>query len=255
MKSFDDFVASAPPVGPLLPLVHMTDGYCMRLIMDGNKLEAQACKVLGDIALYFSYGRPAFRPHGGAPPTALSSYAPVCFIINSGAIKVKKAYPFDSGAFYRKMFSRATHSKMTLKNFELAADLARPQQVVAKFFGSNTAYFDNDTRKDVAGPALLFEVESFIALLGDKQSEEYDERISSIEVITDTSVLLGGNVIAMAFPGQFSDDPTFKNAFSALGCDPIPYSLGGRFTGEGSFARISDFVRDYLVKKKFLAGP
>lgn len=254
MKTFDGFVADASPTSPLLPLIHMTDGYCMRLILGEEALTPQECPTMGHPALYFSYGRPSFRPNGKALPTALSSYAPVCFVMDATAVPVKKSYPFDSGAFAQKMFASSTHKKMELKHFELAANLERPQQIVTTFFGSNTKYFDNDPIRNVTHSPLQFEVESFLALLGDKQSESYDDRISAVEVISDTTILLKGAVKAMVFPGQFLDDDIFKKALSALGCHPIPYSLGARFTNEASFSRISDSVRDYLVKQKIL-GP
>ena len=47
------------------------------------------------------------------------------------------------------MFASSTHKKMKLKNFELAAVLDRPQQVVTTFFGNNTNYYDNLPKTDV----------------------------------------------------------------------------------------------------------
>lgn len=252
MKTFDDFVGKATATKPTLPLIHMTDGYCMRLILDQKELVPQDCPVLGSPALYFSYGRPAFRPNGNIKPSALTSYAPVCFVIDAAAVPIKKAFPFDSGAFNAKMFASSTHKKMKLEHFELAASLDRPQQVVTTFFGSNVSYFDNFPKADLEYPSLLFEVESFAALLGDKQSENYDDRISAVEIISDKSVLLEGAVRAMAFPGQFMDDDAFKEALSALKCHPIPYSVGARFSSENAFSRISVAVRDYLVVQKLL---
>lgn len=252
MQSFDKFVAQSTPATPALPLIHMTDGYCMRLILDQNKLEPQKCDVLGQPALYFSYGRPAFRPNGGALPSALTFYAPVCFILDAHAVPIKKAFPFDSGAFARKMFASSTHKKMQLRHFELTASLDRPQQVVTAFFENNTNYFDNAPKSDIPRSPLQFEVESFVALLGDKQSENYDDRISAVEVIADTSILLKGAIKALVFPGQFLEDVSFRDAITSLKCDPIPYSLGARFSTEGSFARVSLAVRDYLVKQKLL---
>lgn len=252
MKTFDDFVGLATPAKPVLPLIHMTDGYCMRLILDQEELAPQDCPILQHPALYFSYGRPSFRPNGKGLPTALTSLAPVCFVIDAAAVPISKAFPFDSGAFARKMFAASTHPKMQLKHFALAASLDRPQQVVETFFGSNAKYFDNIPKKDLPHAALQFEVESFLALLGDKQSETYDDRISAVEIIADKSVLLKGAVKALVFPGQFLEDDTFKSALSALGCHPIPYSLGARFSNESCFGRISDSVRDYLVKQSLL---
>lgn len=252
MKTFDDFVGQSPTTTPTLPLIHMTDGFCMRLILDQKELVPQDCPVLGWPALYFSYGRPAFRPNGNVKPSALTSYAPVCFVIDASAVPIKKAFPFDSGAFKAKMFASSTHRKMKLEHFELAASLDRPQQVVTAFFGSNANYFDNIPKVDVQYPSLLFEVESFAALLGDKQSENYDDRISAVEVISDKSVLLKSAVRAMVFPGQFMDDDMFKEALTALKCDPIPYSVGARFSSENAFSRISVAVRDYLVAQNLL---
>lgn len=252
MQSFDKFVGQAALTKPVLPLVHITDGYCMRLILEEKRLEPQHCDVLKQPALYFSYGRPSFRPNGGALPSALTSYAPVCFVIDAAAIPIAKAFPFDSGAFSKKMFASSTHRKMQLKNFELSATLDRPQQVVTTFFGDNTSYFDNSPKSDVHRSPLQFEVESFIALLNDKQSEHYDDRISAVEIISQTSILLEGKIKAMVFPGQFLDDSTFTDALAVLRCDAIPYPLGARFSGEGAFARVSVCVRDYLVKSKLL---
>jgi hypothetical protein len=150
MKTFDDFVAKASPANPVLPLIHMTDGFCMRLILEQKELAPQDCPTLGQPALYFSYGRPSFRPNGGAQPTALISYAPVCFVVDATKVPIKKAFPFDSGAFDRKMFASSTHRKMKLSHFELAADLSRPRQVVTTFFGTNGNYFDNNPKKDLA---------------------------------------------------------------------------------------------------------
>lgn len=177
MTTFDDFISSSPCADPVLPLVHLTDGFSLRIILGEGELKPQDCPVIEGPALYFSYGRPAFRPNGGMQPTALSSYAPVCFVMDASKVPIKHVFPFDTGAFKKRMLAQAFHRKMPLKSFELAADLRRPQQVVAKFFGSNADYYDCSVNPSVAVPSLLFEAESVLSLFANKQTEEYDDRI------------------------------------------------------------------------------
>ncbi len=148
------------------------------------------------------------------------------------------------------MFRKALHKRMALSDFSLETHLDRPQKVVATFFGSNTSYFDNDPKPGIKIPSTNFEVESYLELLSNKQSEQYDDRVSAIEIVTDHAILLKGNVQAIAFPGTFMEDEAFAKSFQALNCLPLPYPLGARIGNQENFGKISLIVRDYLFGDK-----
>ncbi|MFO1079695.1 MAG: hypothetical protein U1E23_03585 [Reyranellaceae bacterium] len=252
MRSFDDFVSAAAPATPLLPLLHVTDSLSLRLVLKDKALKPQRCTVFNENFLYFSYGRPAFRPNAGTEASALSSYAPVCILVDGGKIPLKKVFPFDSGAFHNGLFSKAMHRRMKLESFELAASIDRPQKIVTTFFDTNVKYYDNETREMVGAPATLFEVESFVALLRNKQQEHYDDRVSSIELVTSHAVFLKGNVLAIIFPIIFLEDAEFVKAVEVLNAELLTYPLGARIGNEAIFGQISLLARDFFQRRGLL---
>jgi hypothetical protein len=127
---------------PRLPLVHSTDSYVLEDVLSAGAIAPQECNVFtGEALIYFFYGRPAFRPNLDAAPTGLKHYFPVCLLFKPDwTTRVKRIFPFDSGAFQNGLYGAFLHPRMKLGDFGLEADMATPGKIVAKFFGSNPAY-------------------------------------------------------------------------------------------------------------------
>src|SRR5262249_40288208 len=127
---------------PRLPLIHNTDSYTLEDVLADSKVSPHGCTVFtGEALVYLFYGRPAFRPNLDAEPTALKHYFPVFLIFKpTWATKIRRVFPFDSGAFQNEFYRNYVHRKMRLGDFALEPDMTSPGKIVFQFFGSNPAY-------------------------------------------------------------------------------------------------------------------
>lgn len=246
-KSLDEFVSQSPPTNPSLPLMHVTDGFAFRTIIIEKALKPYPCKVFsGENLVYFSYGRPALKPHGDELPSALLSLAPVCFILNNKNISPAKVAPFDTGAFMTGRFRNAMHPRMSVNSFVLRATKDKPQRIVNAFFESNVQYLDGKARVQPQVDALSFEVESFFTLLTNKSSNNYDDRVCAIEIASATAVNLNSNLIGLVCPQEFADDPQIIEASQAMNFELCPYSVGARLGGQAYAGSVALRARDFL---------
>lgn len=171
-----------------LPAIHSTEAYFIKRFMATGAIEPSACKFFGGEKLsYFFVGRPAFkRPLAGEP-----DYweLPMCFIVDYKAIKRRRIFPFDSGAFKEGSYPNFI-SMMDLSEFAVERDNEAVEKMIGTFFGTNRSYFmlksrgqtDFDSRFDVS--VLEEEIKALHKLITLKH-EKLDDRRFAIEVQTD----------------------------------------------------------------------
>src|SRR4051794_34732189 len=83
------------------------------------------------------------------------------------------------------------------------SQLLSVRKLITAFFGSNANYFDGSPLKDIKFPQLSYEVESYIALISNRQTEDYDDRSSAIEIQINIPVKLVRMVEAVVLPRVF----------------------------------------------------
>ncbi|WP_155904899.1 hypothetical protein [Methylopila sp. M107] len=207
-RPFYKFVSRSSATYPDLPIVHTTDLYTFRNIADTDRtIKTKMCPVFGEELLYFFYGRPAYRPHGGVNPNSLSAFYLSSFVINPGAIKPRRVYPFDTGAFAQGMFNGSLHPSMTVEDFELDASLDAARQAVSAFYASNEAYMNGKLNRNIIHGAMDFEVEAYMDWSLAKSQTAYDDRRNAFEIQVSSSCKLDHHdVLAVIVPEQILDD-------------------------------------------------
>lgn len=206
MSRFNDFIKKHPPAGATLPLIHTTDVFSARDIIQKKELEPAQCPVFEESLLYFFYGRPAYRAGETKKATSQLCYMPVCFIFKPEAISsIKRILPFDSGAFEDKKYANYLHHKMNKEDFFLDISLDMAARIVSFFYGSNEKYYSGEVQQ-LEIPKDEFEVESYYQLISDRNKTAHDDRCASIEVQTDSIVkIIRDNILFVALPRIFLD--------------------------------------------------
>jgi hypothetical protein len=251
-RRFNKFVQDHDNVGRSLPLTHATDAYSARQIFDDGQLTPRPCPVFGELILYFFYGRVAYRVHPDEPPSALKSYAPVCFVVKPEiAQEAKRIFPFDTGAFKGDLYKETMHHRMRFGDFELDASFETPQRLVKAFFGTNTDYIANEPCLKKANDPLDFEVESFIALINDPTKNIRDDRASAIEIQLDKDVTLQGSLVAAILPNDLAKSKLVKD-LGRLKATPLFYSITNRMKPSEHVGSLASTLQNFFREEGFV---
>ncbi len=223
---FDEFksVFSGRPkegiVSFKLPFVHSTSAYNALEIVKQKELHAVEDNKIKEHEqhLYFYYGRAAYPVNKGELPRGDDSYFPCCFLFNGMEYPIEYAFPFDSGAFLRKMYSPFINESSTLQQFFLPSSLDSIDEYIYYAFGS--AY--NYTRGIVESERVTinintsYQVRGFYNMLINKSAQQTDSRCRTIEVVgTDNMKLTSETLLAVVIPEILRDHRFFKELIAA----------------------------------------
>lgn len=249
-RDFARLVAQAEPAQDAdLPLTHITDGYRFRGITEEGALNPTDCKVFDEPLLYLFHGRPAYRVNGAGGSSGLDAYWPICFLIKPAGIVPKRIYPFDTGAFERKLFADYCHQDMIAQDFELESDASMPARLISLFWGDPRSYFDNrDAALTKPGP-FDFEAKSYSELIRAKANAPFDERHSAIELQIDAPVPLKDNLLAVILPSDFATPETLAK-YHARGALVLPFDTVNRHDAANMVGQIYDICRDLYAGKR-----
>lgn len=224
---FANFACSNTPSAPVLPLVHTTDWWSFRQVIDGSlALVEQRCPVFNEDLVYLFYGKPCYRLHQSSEPTSLSAFFLVSVVIEATSIgPLHRVHPFDTGAFSKGIYQANLHPKMNLKDFELTPSLQAVTEAVDVFYGTNAKYFRGNPKKNVAVGAMDIEAEAFMSIISAPARSPADDRRSAIEIQIRRSVDLANvRVLAVILPEQLLDDPSIQQFIEIdLGAEPLGY--------------------------------
>lgn len=197
--------------GRLLPAVHSTEAYFIKKFMKTGRIEPQTCKFFaGEKLSYFFLGRPAFKRSYDAEPDYWE--LPMCFIVQYEAVRQKRTFPFDSGAFKSGLYPQFI-SMMDIDEFDVQKDVAAPEKIIGTFFGTNRNYFllktrakgDFEGRFDVG--VLEEEIKALHRLVTSKDNS-VDDRRFAIELQTEHQLdLVSDNVLAVVLPESYIENP------------------------------------------------
>lgn len=245
---FARLVANAPAFDPLLPFTHVTDAYMFRQIMAEERLAPSTCRIFDEQLLYLFYGRPAYRAAAEAESNGLDSYWPVCFVLRPEAVKPKRIFPFDTGAFHFGRFAAFMDHRMIKEDFELTLGLDAPARVVQLFWRHNRAYFENEGHVGFDPEPMDFEAKCYIELIKSRARGPFDERNSAIEVQTDVPIPLENNIIAVILPYELGAAGVLGK-IEGFGALALPYGTVRRHTADNMVSQIYDIVRDLYSGK------
>ena len=207
--------------------MHTTSAYRSKGILRAGALEPQPCDVFkGENLTYFFYGRPSYKRES---KNQISKYweLPVVFIMNYSSVKIRRIYPFDTGAFLRNYYPDFI-GMTPLQEFELDSTIDAPQRLVGSFFVNAERYFRLKPRmkNDFLNRFQVDVMEEEVRALHDLTAhfdEKIDDRRFSIEIQTAESTDLGGQVMAVVFPEEYAESDEFVDMVYKLGAEPLIY--------------------------------
>lgn len=250
---FAMFINGASPAEPAMPLMHTTDLYRFRDILRTKKLQPKECSVFGEKLLYFFYGRPAYKPNQSVENTSQLSYRPICFVLKpQSLLSVKRAYPFDSGAFHAKMFEQHVHSEMRLPSFDISTIPKNTSKLVSAFFGDNKSYYFGKPTQGLALPNFQFEAQSYYSLIGDTSKTAYDGRRGTAELQSGDELVLGKETIAaVVLPTDFCEESVVRDVvLNEWDAALLPYPSYHAAPSE-DIRSIFDCVASFLEENNF----
>ncbi|MEW6438005.1 MAG: hypothetical protein AB1508_12650 [Pseudomonadota bacterium] len=211
-----DFLdTSNAPSHTNLPWVHTTIAANLLDIMADGCLTPVPCNVFkGENLCYLFAGRPAYKfsSEGEASHWQL----PVVFVIRfDREPNFKRIYPFDSGAFNRKMLP----DYITLfdrERFRIDNDPGNVGKVISVFFENDTRYLKRrPASRDTLGKVHNFEprhqeIEALIRLYGEHSAAAFDDRAATIEAQLDHAINFADhNLLGIVMPEEYARDEDF----------------------------------------------
>lgn len=260
MKTLAEFLLrNSVQAGGNLPLVHSTPAYHLRSFLDCNELSVSPCDVFANEKLnYFFVGRPAYKYVSQESEAAYWEY-PCCFIFDFSTVTdIRRVFPFDSGAFSRKLYPNYIQM-MPMESFNVGAIADAPAKIVGAFFGSPQNYFglnpkaEKEFVREYSLTAMDAEIKALHRLSTERSAATFDDRRLTIEVQTGQSLDLAiQRPMAVIAPSQYYDDPDFrKHVVEVWGAEPISYPVFS-LSIANVYAQIYERVQQFYTRKGIL---
>jgi hypothetical protein len=231
----------------LLPVFHTCDGFDARTFVENGAIEStEDCEVFKEKIAYLFYGRPAFKYKADDEASTNLGLYPVAFLLNLEKIpKLKRIFPFDTGAMHYKKYKSFIHKKSAILDFELEPTTNRINDVVLHFFGDNKSYLDYKPQVISPRPAF-FETKSYSEMLRSFSSAPADERRATIEIQVEKSISFGAGAIGgVIMPTPLKDDALFSDFITKNG---IPFETIHVWNPAQCFGLVLSAADDLLRK-------
>lgn len=213
----------------LLPLVHTTESYYLKKIIETGAIKVQPCNVFaGENLSYFFVGRAAYKRelHQEAEYWEL----PTCLVFDFFVNGAKRIYPFDSGAYVSKRYPNFINM-MDLEDFEVGGDVEAPHKLIGTFFNSGRNYYRLSAR-----PKEQFEALFDVDVLDEEmkalhklilyKDQKYDDRRFAIELQFDADIdLKDRKPILAIFPETYLANEEYIAKIAALGAEILTYPV------------------------------
>lgn len=239
---------------PDMPATHKQEWYMAEKVLASGQIEPVPCDVFQESLAYFFYGRPAYRFSRKEGSRGDRAYYPVCFVLDLNAIHIDKVFPFDSGGFARGMYDGFFHRKMDVNLFSLCPPTMETiKSFINYFYGNNNLYYRSEGRLIDSSLFTNLEFQSFVNFFNNRGEEVFDERCSTIEVISKTSTVLSESLIAVIAPVDFKT--AHGKALRELRGGTVDIITYNTFKGNpGSYnGVIRDKLYEYLCQKGFIS--
>ena len=237
-----------------MPVTHKQEWYMAEKVLASGQIEPVLCDVFQESLAYFFYGRPAYclSRKGGSRGDRL--YFPVCFLLDLNAMHIDKVFPFDSGGFAEAMYDGFFHEKMDVNLFSLCPPTTETiKGFIDYFYGNNDLYYRNEGKLIDSTLSENLEFRSFVNFFNNRGEEKFDERCSTIEIISKTPTALSESLIAVIAPVDFKT--VHKKALQELRGGAVDIITYNTFGGDPSSYNgvIRDKLYEYLCQKGFIS--
>lgn len=256
---FKELLDSKDASSQRLPLVHTTNLYSFEDLCEEDRIDPTLCQHFNRKMLYLFYGRPAYRTES-AEFNDLSFNWPIVFVFDPEKVKDLQAiYPFDTGAFHLNLYQRYFSKQSRIEDFELPGDLDYAERLVTTFYTTREEYLRGRSTKNIDLPPFSFEAEgmqklskepSFTSRVTDDQIAR-DERSSSIEIQTTTSIDIAEATLAVVLPSAILEESSVVEALARWGLakNAVRYYDVQGFHGQDSwlgqiYSEVSKVYRD-----------
>ena len=232
-----------------LPLMHSCDCFAGRSIIENNELKATQCKVFRESLLYFFYGKPSYQVSEGVKGNfSQIEYCPICFIFPLDKITIDRVFPFDTGAYNKKLYKNFFHKKMKKEDFEMDNTREGISQYIEVFYGNNDNYIEGDSQKhkDTGDPY----VNALDSLHGATGMQEFDDRAITIEVITRHSVPVDINVECIILPNKLMLNDNISEFITNHNIHYIEYKIVPGIAPSKDNAVVMQKALEYLDERK-----
>lgn len=216
----------------------------------------EQCKVFGEWLVYLFYGRPAYKVHIDYPEQRLTDeYLPVAMVLDPGCVAaVRRAFPFDSGAFHGGAYSGVLHKHARLTDFELEPSVESARKVVGAFFGSNENYLLGQASVGRLPDAFDDpEANAHRALITGGTEVDVDDRRYTIEIQTEEAITLAPFLRAVVMPHTWLKSESvqaFLRDFPTV--EPLTYARYHGASITAAHAVIFERIYDYLSENDLL---
>lgn len=212
-----------------LPLVHTTDSYYLKKIVETGTVKAQRCNVFrGENLSYFFVGRAAYKRD--LQQEAEYWELPTCLVFSFFIDGVKRIFPFDSGAFNSKRYPNFVNM-MDLNEFVVQDDKEAPHKLIGTFFGSTRSYYRLASRpkeqfESMFDLDVLDEEMKALHRLIQHKDKKFDDRRFAIEMqFADDIELKDRKPILAIFPETYLTNEDYIAKIEALGAEILTYPV------------------------------
>jgi hypothetical protein len=216
---------------PMPALVHTTYAKNIYDIAEHMKLRVFDCNVFhGEKLCYLFIGRPAYK--WSSESEASYWQCPLVFVLNGiSTLKPKRIYPFDSGAFVKRIFPEYI-TLFPIEHFNLGSDMSLVNSIIGIFYGDSLSYMKGGSKSEtmISEHVMLTprhqEIQALIRLYNDRTSGNIDDRSRAIEVQFDSDISLVDNeLIGIIYPDAYESDKELMGALSILNCQLKSYHI------------------------------
>lgn len=205
-----------------LPWVHSTAASRLISIINNRKLLATPCNVfIGEKLCYLFVGRAAYKTKSVPNPSEWQ--LPVVFVVRfRDRPKLKRVFPFDSGAFRRRLLPDYI-TTFDLEGYDLADAPENIGRLVSLCFDGGEGYMK---RKAVSEDKLSEkyaldlrhqQVLALMRLYAERSTAEYDDRAAAVEIqLSEDVALAQENLLGVVMPTEFRRTPGLVDAIKQL---------------------------------------
>ncbi len=182
---------------------------------------------MGENRLYFFLGLPSYKYGDPKVQNISKSSAPICILLERSALGHNNvSYPFDSGCIERAKAEFSLDKDFEKNDYCVTGNNSGPELLLGAIYENVENYFSavpSTNRRNLIN-GLDFQTQALFELLSSNSSNMIDERITSIEVQSLTSIPLSlDTVMALVVPDIVAHEKDFIDLAHLWKADIVEY--------------------------------